>query len=347
MYLTDLPEIFTWQAQNAVLTQLHQQYVELLLERLGQLIGRLRLAGHDELADGALTRVGQLPDQELAALLCEPEVSYRLLWPTHHRDVDSGLFVQSTLSDRGAALTARRLRVIGLPTDVGSEFALTVDVTGTKSRLSEPRPALPSDALVSTLSRLEVAASQISAGVPAAWRIVEDFTKVLILLPDLDAPMQLSSGSSGQFVGRTVIANPHLGKVTPVELAEALVHESIHSVLYMDEQLDAWVLDDSLYAGPERVTSPWTGNPLPLRPYLQACFVWYGLLSFWSEAMCRCTFDGEKAKERFSIAVAGFLRGDLLGRVDGVSNRLSGELRAAVAELQSRVRECMTPRGAK
>ena len=68
-----------------------------------------------------------------------------------------------------------------------------------------------------------------------------------------------------------------------LDIAEALVHEAIHSLLYMQERCHPWVPAE-LYAPVPRVVSPWRGRNLALRPFLQACFVWYGILQFWGKA---------------------------------------------------------------
>jgi len=224
-----------------------------------------------------------------------------------------------------------------LPMDAGSPYAATVDVAGTSIRIPQPQAPYATEELAASLAKTSRAARGIQTAAPWAWDMVQDFTTMLLLLPDREAPTQFSSGSSGQFVGRSVVANAHLSKVRVEHVAEALVHEAIHGVLYMDEQHDPWVLDAALYAGPMRIASPWTGNPLPLRPYLQACFVWYGLLSFWAQALPSGAFDRVVVRERLHVALSGFLRGDLLERVAYAAPSLSREVRNGVSALQASV----------
>lgn len=361
MFLAELPGIFTWSSESDVLTTLHGSFLDLLATRLGEQLARAMARGASQHVSAVTAALDALPPEVVDAILCAPEVSYRLLWPSHHDDVDAARFVAGVFTDAGrpddrlpsayplqgsagpdvfgadGAVVAHWPLYRELPLDVASTFALTVDVVGSRLRRDTPGPPLTPAELQATLLLLEEACVEIARGVGPAWRVVRDFTKVVMLLPDEAAPTQFSSGSSGQFVGRTVLSNPHLPTVTPVHLAEALVHEAMHSVLYMDEQHDDWVLDPALYAGPMRIASPWTGNPLPLRPFLQACFVWYGLLSFWSTALGRCRFDRECVRERIAVAASGFLRGDLLAHVREVKDRLAPPLIGAVAEMQSRV----------
>ncbi|MFJ1608464.1 aKG-HExxH-type peptide beta-hydroxylase [Streptomyces sp. NPDC088253] len=345
-----------WDSPSDQLTALRTRYIDLLATRLGELLGRLVADSHDDLA-GPLNELVHHHGVQLAELLPAPEISYRLLWPGRHQDTDTAKFLtrtwQEALAPAGVPrlsnpiLAARGPDILGadgsplaiwphreLPIDAASRFALTVDVAGTAVRLARPLLPLSPAQVLDSLAKLDGAVTGIATTAEPAWRVVRDFTEVVMLLPDPAEPSQFSSGSSGQFVARVVLANPQLTKVTTVHLAEALVHEAIHGVLYMDEQHDPWVLDPALYAGPMRVTSPWTGSPLPLRPFLQACFVWFGLLSFWSRALPGPAFERDQVRERLVVAASGFLRGDLLQRVAKVRDRLSYEVWEAVSELQ-------------
>jgi HEXXH motif-containing protein len=303
----------------------------------------------------------QLDNRELATTLAAPEVSYRLLWPMHHEDLQAAGFIRDAL--RTAYAAARALQVEpaqwladgsgcvdaagrvsrpwvrpgGLPVDFGSPYALATDVSGERLRAPTLRQPLVAEEIEAVQTKLHAAAEATARAAPHAWRMALDFTKALILIPDLGAPQQFSSGSSGQFVGRSVLANPQLAKVGAVQIAEALVHEAIHAVLYMDEQHDAWVLDDALYAGPLRITSPWTGNRLPLRPFLQAAFVWYGILTLWSRVRTDDAFEPQGVRARLNEAAAGFLRGRLLDRVGPAIDRLAPELLQSVDALQGSV----------
>jgi hypothetical protein len=359
--LGELANFMSWTEDGDLLRDVREAHVALLATRLGELLGRLTAGRHTELADELTGLTHVATTDVLTAVLLAPEVSYRLLWPGHHHDPDAGAFVLRTLRDMlepeaaprlshpilvaarpsvlaaDGAVIARWPMAHELPIDVGSPYALTVEVTGDEVRLARPGEPLPAADVRHALAKLHIAATEIPLIAEPAWCMVRDFTQLVILLPDRQAPRDFSSGSSGQFIGRTVLANPHLAKVTPVHLAEALVHEAIHAVLYMDERQSDWVLDPDLYAGPMRITSPWTGHPLPLRPYLQACFVWFGLLAFWSSAIGVTGLDRDKIRERLIQASTGFLRGDLLERVETVRDRLSTEVLEAVAALQSNV----------
>ena len=103
-----------------------------------------------------------------------------------------------------------------------------------------------------------------------------------------DAAQQVSSGTNGIYVGRTFITNAHRDGASIEALAEAIVHESIHGCLQRDvlERPFTPGLDDR-----PAIASPWTGRPLPVRAFLEASFVWFGLVQLWARAADGSVFD--------------------------------------------------------
>lgn len=343
MQLTDLPEILTWDAPSPLLRRLRAQYDALLAARLDDLLARLGLAADAEVRAYFAGAAHGLSAAQRAALLCEPEASFRLLWPTHHRDAEAAAFIAEVLASRGATIRLDRIDLDGIPVDATSPLARTVDISGTLPRRRGAGRVYDAATLAGVLAKARAADRLIREAAPHARTLVRDFTKLLHVLPDDDAPGQFSSGSSGQFVGRTVIANAHLDKITAIEVSEALVHEAIHSVLYMAEQQRPWVLKPALYAGPARIASPWTGAPLPLRPCLQACFVWYGLACYWTALLggdLPCD-ERSRAMDRLAVALSGFRRLDLIANIAPFVADLSAEVTSAIGDMQQRIRTCV------
>lgn len=363
MFLRVIKDAITWRHGTTGMREVHEGYDRLLEYALTAFL--TRVASSEPRSAAALIQAAEAASSdERRAALAAPESSFRLLWPGRNEPVESAYFLADAfLTERwrdrddhpfpddrwtatgdillrgGGGRSARADRADGLILDLGSPHARSVDVDGRRSRLSEPLTPLGPVELDHVVERITSAMNGIAAvDKDIAW-FVARFTKALIPLPDTASPTQFSSGSSGQFVGRTVLGNPHLATVTPARLSDALVHEAMHSLLYMDEQQDRWVLRPELYDGPMRITSPWTGASLPLRPYLQACFVWYGLLNYWSRAWDRQAFPVHEVKERISQALVGFLRGPLLVRVEGVIQDLSPELVGTIEEMQTQVLE--------
>ena len=84
-------------------------------------------------------------------------------------------------------------------------------------------------------------------------------------------------------------------------LADGVVHEAIHGLLFL-EQLDKEWADDWTTLSAGTAQSPWTGRVLPAGAYLEACFVWYGLVNFSLIAIDSDEFDTDGAAELTALA---------------------------------------------
>ena len=106
---------------------------------------------------------------------------------------------------------------------------------------------------------------------------VERMTSRIVLRSDVVHPNSFASGSFRDHAGLTLIANPQaLGGYT-MRLIDALVHESVHAAIYMFESLNYPLCQPAEF----KVQSGWSGRNLTLDQYVQACFVWWGLLNLW------------------------------------------------------------------
>jgi HEXXH motif-containing protein len=333
MYLEEAPSILSWGAETGDAERVHRRYRELVAGAFTELCGEVARVDAD-LAEELSAAVARAGDRGAEALI-SPEATYRLLWPRRHDPVESaGLLLTLVGADR---LPWERSPVSGIPVDFESPYALSVDLEGTNARRAEPETPLSTEEQRQVRGKIAIAIAGVAAtGEEVDW-FTRRFTKALVVLPDPASPDKFSSGSTGQFVGRSALGNAQLEKVTPAKTAEALVHEAIHGYLYMGEQRQPWLLDVDLYATEERIASPWTGAGLNLRPFLQACFVWYGLLRFWGKAAARGAFPLEEARERMVQAAIGFLKSPLLDNVSGVADRLAPELLAAIETMQGDV----------
>ena len=159
------------------------------------------------------------------------------------------------------------------------------------------------------------------------------FTLVANLIVDADG--KFSSGSTGEYVGRSIFCNAHLPAVDAGTMAEALVHESIHSLLYMHETCEPWVTSDDLRTNEAVVVSPWTRVRLPLRNYLQACFVWFGLAEFWSMARESGLFPANQCAARYEAATRGFHGAPLEDNITSFHAQISAELLDQLHVMQS------------
>jgi HEXXH motif-containing protein len=168
------------------------------------------------------------------------------------------------------------------------------------------------------------------------------FTKVLVVQkhPTEDT---FSSGTTGQYIGRSVVTNMQRSDLNVAEVADSIVHEAIHALLSMQERRRKWVLEEDLYDSTPRAISPWSGRHLPLRAFLQACFVWYGLLNFWLQAYTRgieierSSESGRQIQDRIAAAATGFLKGSLFDHISEFTDRISPDILNAIEEMQQRL----------
>ncbi|MFQ3244237.1 MAG: hypothetical protein ACI9SP_000864 [Arenicella sp.] len=116
------------------------------------------------------------------------------------------------------------------------------------------------------------------------YRFVSDFTLVLGIRKNVSSGNKPYSGTFRGMVGFSAMTNPHLVEADQYYLADAMVHESMHTAMYMLEYINGChIASDSDVR--TNVSSPWTGSSLNVDNILQAAFVWYGLYYFWKELM--------------------------------------------------------------
>lgn len=142
---------------------------------------------------------------------------------------------------------------------------------------------LSGPALDDAVARIESALRMIVEVAPAASAAVARLVVNLVLRSDPDRPMALQSATSAAAMGRVLLVNAHVPEVPVAELAEALVHESVHIAVSLAE-LDTPLALGEAARGDVVVASPWTGARLPLHAFLHACLVWFALLRFWLRA---------------------------------------------------------------
>jgi hypothetical protein len=362
MHLESMPEVLRWDGDTVVFREVHDSYVQLLADRLGQELGHLH-ARDGVLGAPLIMQVRTLPEPAFTRFITAPETSCRLLWRASHSDEDVANFLRCSLAaelaragDAGDAPAHDAWTALGdfclhpdnstfvaptlpglPPLDFDSPYATDLDFSGRAATTLVPRDRLDVEEQRLVLERLRSAVEGIRRVSTDVDEFVRAFTKTLILQRDPEAPGMFASGSSGQFIGRSVLSNPQLPKVDDVEVAEGLVHEAIHALLYMQEQHKRWV-SPALYGAEKRTVSPWTGNQLPLRPYLQACFVWYGLLHFWAMALAKGVFPPARVRERIIQSTAGFLDDSFEAPLIAYRDEIADDLLDAISRMREMIR---------
>ncbi len=237
-----------------------------------------------------------------------------------------------------------------IPIDFRSPHALAVSLEPTNPQMSiEQLKRLCSDQPISCYTleeeqqivrRLEDSYQMIGEVNKNVQDFVRQFTLSLVIRKDEQNPRRFTSGSTGQYVGRTCLINPTAHGVDSAVLADGLVHEAIHSVLYMQERFKPWVTDSDVYFGDGYSSeSPWSGRPLTPRQFMQACFVWYGLYMFWSLPQSAAVFGEERSSRMAFDARTGFYKSRLVDHIKDWRCHTDPELVETIDNIQKRVIE--------
>jgi hypothetical protein len=356
--LAGAENILQWmEGQREALVEAQSNYVSWLARRLGSRLGKLERE-NPGLAKRIVTLLGQTDDDALRRVVTAPETYSRLLWghpgACDERDfwqyfIDA-LIVESIssgrwqgpashgslwsavgdvyISDDGAPIS--QPRPAGLIVDCESPAAICLhrDTFGPGVELSHYRD-LASKQLA--LERLEAALCAVKRTDALVAEFVLRFTLVANVV--VDGSSHFLSGSTGEYVGRSIFCNVHLSTVTPELLAESLVHEAIHSFLHIHEACDSWISWDNAPLF-DSIESPWTGRMLPLRTFLQACFVWFGVLNFWIRAREASAFQPQQLEKHLAASRQGFLKGSILSRVHAYAHYVAPRVLELVTIMQ-------------
>ena len=328
--------VLRWEGdQSEALDHAESEFVSLAAGRLGARLREVE-AEDPELGARVLTLLGRADADTLRRVVLAPETTSRVLWDHPGRCDDRGLGrYLADLLESGPAEPGE----LGLVVDCDSPAAVCFDYSTLRDggmrleRYSDPHErALALDRLRAAMAGID-ATDATDAGVAA---FVRRFTLAANVVLDAETP-KFTSGSTSQYVGRSLFCNAHLPGVDGDLMAESLVHEAIHSLLYMHEVREAWI-DEDVITRDSVVESPWSGATLLIRPFLQACFVWFGLAHFWSRAQGGSAFRPERVEARLEVARRGFLDGPLEARISRYAPYIAAPVLELVHTMQAQVR---------
>lgn len=360
-----MPRVLSWVPSDAILDQIQNEYETLLFNGLGHLLGQLTNTD-SERAKELVDLIESLDDVRLRRVLAAPETSYRLFYFINRLD-DAASFLRTALAAEnhrkgynlrnpglvewtvlGELCSAEKDKgnpqgsyALGgrVPIDLDSPYALKISLVDGDHVVSE-QSAIPYSgvARAKALQHVNAARDFIKEVNTCADELTLSFTKVLVLRYDPEKPHVFASSSSGQFTGRSMLINPHRESVAGATVIDGIVHEAIHSILYMLEKKSPWLLANSLYSDDSAwVNSPWTGTRLLLRPFLQACFVWYGLLNFWSNSTALTLLPEFEVLNMTRRAFLGFTKGPLIENVHPWRDHIDKEVLNAINVMQQTV----------
>jgi hypothetical protein len=317
MELQDLVGTLKWSKDSSIAGPWKAEYLEVLDQRLA------RLCSIDDAGAELAKAFGLLSARQKAEILSYPFIADRLRRTEaafRHQTVQAlADALVETLS--GKLLLPTSLRLC-LPT-TGSDLIVDFDTPLQIAKRGEGDPGLkPVAQLHRDLIRakLHEATEILIHHAVAALHFTGSFIYLICIREEVEDRASFSSTSFGCYPGLAMLTNCHIPSVGAYKLADALVHEAIHSALYFFEATKHPLLTCQPPAH-LRLQSPWTGRQLSLDSYVHACFVWFGLAHLWKQMMSSTDELGEAATF-LRKALSGFR----LAPISGENCVLLGEI---------------------
>jgi hypothetical protein len=231
-----------------------------------------------------------------------------------------------------SSTASRAPSIVGGPVLDGVSPFCTID---TEAGLPPVRPHTARELAV-IVRRVRDATRRIAGVRPGVLETIFQVTRVIVCRKTTVPEAGFASSSWPAYVGKVALVNAHCAEVTRERLANALIHEAIHSILFMIETSEPFVVDFTR-AGDATVTSPWSGRALPLINYVHACFVWYGLWRFWRLATRAKTFAPASAASHLELAASGFRGPSLLTALAPLRSCVASAALDSIREAQETV----------
>jgi hypothetical protein len=296
-------ELLRWNGESFDLPELTGAYNTLLASRLAEICAE----ADDDCIHEALAL---LPGSEREPYLRQPHIATLLLHPGSNteaaRCIANDLFHH--LTDPAAAPHGYDLRINPRGNETLTELV--------PSRFSQ----FPDDefGLVETRTLSSAEFHRGRAALDGALRATAAFSTDLASLIEVvnitialrkepGVPTRFHSSTFRQHPGLVRLTNPHLDGVDTAILTEAIVHESIHSLLHIHEALESSFVSTA-EGWDVAVTSPWSGSSVLLHSYLHACFVWYGIYWLWHGLTDAAVLPEARRQTRLRFCLDGFAR---------------------------------------
>jgi hypothetical protein len=219
----------------------------------------------------------------------------------------------------------------GICVDAASPFQFPDDDFG----IAETVPH-SSGELEIALGRVLNAAVELRRACPQALALVTTFTEVLALRRE---PADVASFYSSTFPGCPGLVrftNTHLKSADTMVLVESLVHEAIHCILHIHEELEEPFVCIA-EANDAKVVSPWTGDTIRLQSYVHACAVWYGIYWLWSIEGFAAGGSREWVATLRQRALRGFQHRPVSGLLVPYNSLLTRSIKGLLLELEERM----------
>lgn len=185
-------------------------------------------------------------------------------------------------------------------------------------------------------NRLKEAFNLIGQTNESAAKCFFTVIQTIAIRKDITDPTGFGSSSWDDEPGKIGFTNAHLPHISIECFINALVHESIHSLLCMIEFEEPFYLkieDKNILL----LQSPWTGRFLRLHSFLHACFVWFALWNFWKFQINLQLLDDKQVNKFFEFAENGFLKGSLLEILEDAKSFINPDLLEVIRLIQTKV----------
>lgn len=373
--LAELIPYFAWEERDQLVSSLQATLVETHCSRFERMI-RALTALDERRCEQIIERLSRLPESSFVRLFMAPETGSRMgydgaaLADRTAGYLESALLAEevrdgviesapqaawSALGDYYAPGPNDPDRDLGSPTSFDprrkyvapSIDGIVVDFASPSATEKLPQIAgdaarISEDARLTSLERIRRAIDLIDRGSRGAYQMLKAFTSVIVVHYDPSTPGFYTSASTTFSLKRPVLRNPFVPGATISEIADGLVHETIHCVCDLVEMREGrWLLGDETaqQLAAIKVASPWTQRPLDLHTYLQACWVWYGLWNFWIAVLDANAHEAEDAVRCAARAYRGFHDGAALERLSVARAHVRSDVFEALAGAQARVLE--------
>jgi hypothetical protein len=182
--------------------------------------------------------------------------------------------------------------------------------------------------------KLESAMGVAVSAARTAGQVIQRFVKVIVALKTSAG----GAGSSSHYTveGQIVLRNTHVSPQATI--VTSMVHEAIHQVLYVLESGERFVNAKASY-NHMTAESAWTGRQLPIHSYLHACFVWYGLATFWRRALRSTLLPADAMQAQLDEALRGFRAGNPADRLLPYRDTICPEAMQSVDSLWSELQK--------
>jgi hypothetical protein len=351
--LREVVDLLTWKETSgtpALCRTLYEELLDSQMRRVGE--------NNDE-ARCILDAVGFLPRRRRRAFLRAPLVASRLLGWAKGEPFDAGPIAKSLVAELATVgidcevlepvWTALGDRCID-PADPERQTSSGPPIANTHIVIDSAGPidfsACESGPLtfpshlewVVIKQALAQAARGIESTSPAAFETWEQCVDVVAVRTLSQFQQSFSSNSLVYNARVSLLINAHLRATNSAVIASALLHEAIHSLLFMWEEIAEPFFVGTRPREDVRIISPWSGKPLFLPAYIHACFVWYALYWFWKVAVDRRTWPTEESRAFVHSSRSGFDRCPFSTLSHVHKAYLSPEINEALAEVEDRVR---------